>query len=97
MTNMDRRPNRDEIDTWLSATYPDMPGLRVKSWSVFFDGMAWKHLRPLSRIAVNSHVESVDKLAAIVKTAADLSGDREFKRAAERHLARQAQAGETAA
>jgi hypothetical protein len=97
MTNMDRRPKRDEINTWLSTTYPDIPDLRVKAWSTFFDGLAWKHLRPLSKIAVNTHIDSVDKLAAIVKTAADLSGDREFKAAAERHLARRASSEEPAA
>lgn len=89
MTNMDRRPKQDEILTWIQATHPDVPDLRATAWAVFFEGMAWKHLRPLTAIAVNSHIETVDRLAAIVKTAADLSGDREFKAAAERHLARE--------
>lgn len=89
MTNLDRKPKSPEIATWIRATYPDVPELRADAWSLFFDGLAWKHLRPLTQIAVNSHVESVDKLAAIVSTAADLSGNRSFRMAAKKHLARQ--------
>lgn len=89
MTNMDRKPKRDEITTWIQATFPDVPGLRAEAFAMFFDGLAWKHLRPLMQIAVNSHIESVDKLAAIVSTAADLSGNRSFRMAAKKHLARQ--------
>lgn len=88
MTNLDRKPTKDEINTWLSSTYPDMPDNRATAFALFFEGMAWKHLRPLASIAVNSRIETVDMLAAIVKTAAGLSGDREFKAAADRHLAR---------
>lgn len=95
MTSMDRKPTQDEITVWITASYPAVAELRAKGWAVFFEGMAWKHIRPLVSIAVNTHIESVDKLAAIVKTAADLSGDREFKAAAERHLARRS--GEPAA
>lgn len=90
MTNMDRKPKRDEIVTWIRDTYPDVPELRVDGWALFFEGMAWKHLRPLTAIAVNSHIDSVDALAAVVKTAADLSGDRSFRMAAKRHMARRA-------
>jgi hypothetical protein len=89
MTNMDRKPKPDEITTWIQATYPDVPNGRAQAWAVFFDGMAWKHLRPLTKIAVNSHIDTVDRLAAIVKTAADLSGNRSFRMAAKKHLARQ--------
>lgn len=89
MTNMDRKPKQDEITTWIQATYPDVPDLRVQAWAVFFEGMAWKHLRPLTTIAVNSHIDTVDKLAAIVSTAADLSGNRSFKMAAKKQLAKQ--------
>lgn len=88
MTNLDRKPKRDEITAWIRATYPDVPELRSQAWAVFFEGMAWKHLRPLTQIAVNSHIDTVDKLAAVVSTAADLSGSRSFKMAAKRHLAR---------
>lgn len=95
MTNMDRKPKRGEITTWIQATFPDVPDLRAEAWAVFFDGMAWKHLRPLTKIAVNSHIDSVDKLAAVVSTAADLSGDRSFRMAAKRHANRQ-KAGPTA-
>lgn len=66
-----------------------MPELRADAWALFFEGMAWKHVRPLTRIAVNSHIDTADKLAAIVSTAADLSGDRSFRMAAKKHLARQ--------
>lgn len=88
VTNLDRKPKRDEITTWIRATYPDMPELRSEAWAVFFEGMAWKHLRPLTQIAVNAHIDTVDKLAAVVSTAADLSGSRSFKMAAKRHMAR---------
>ena len=89
MTNLDRKPKQDEITTWIRATNPDVPELRAQAWSVFFEGMAWKHLRPLTQIAVNSHIDTVEKLAAIVSTAADLSGNRSFKMAAKKHLAKQ--------
>lgn len=89
MTNLDRKPKRDEITTWIRAAYPDVPELRAAAWSVFFEGMAWKHLRPLTQIAVSSRIDTVDKLAAIVSTAADLSGNRSFKMAAKKHLAKQ--------
>lgn len=89
MTNLDRKPKPDEIVTWIRSTFPDVPELRADAWALFFAGMAWKHLRPLTQIAVNSHIESVDKLAAIVSTAADLSGNRSFRMAAKKHLARQ--------
>jgi hypothetical protein len=89
VTNLDRKPKRDEITTWIRAAYPDVPELRVQAWSVFFEGMAWKHLRPLTQIAVNSHIDTVEKLAAIVSTAADLSGNRSFRMAAKKHLEKQ--------
>lgn len=88
MTNLDRKPKRPEITTWIRETYPDVPELRAEAFAVFFEGMAWKHLRPLTQIAVNSHIDTVDRLAAIVSTAADLSGNRSFKMAAKKHLAR---------
>jgi len=88
VTNLDRKPKYPEITTWIRATFPDVPELRADAFALFFEGMAWKHLRPLTQIAVNSRIESVDKLAAIVSTAADLSGSRSFKMAAQRHLAR---------
>ena len=88
MTNLNRKPKQDEIAEWIRANYPDVPELRADAWALFFTGMAWKHLRPLTAIAVNSHIDTVDKLAAIVKTAGDLSGDRSFRMAANRHLAR---------
>ena len=89
MTNLDRKPKPDEITAWIRSTFPDVPELRADAWALFFEGLAWKHLRPLTQIAVNSHIESVDKLAAIVSTAADLSGNRSFRMAAKKHLARQ--------
>jgi hypothetical protein len=85
---MDRKPKRDEITTWIRATYPDVPEMRSAAWALFFEGMAWKRLRPLTQIAVNTHIDTVEKLAAIVSTAADLSGDRSFRMAAKRHAAR---------
>lgn len=94
MTSLDRKPERDEIDAWIRSTYPDVPELRAQAWAVFFEGMAWKHVRPLVSVAVHSHIDSVDKLAAIVSTAADLSGDRSFRMAAKKHMARQQTAGE---
>lgn len=93
MTNLDRKPKQDEITTWIRATHPDVPELRAEAWAVFFTGMAWKHLRPLTQIAVNSRIDTVDKLAAIVSTAADLSGDRSFRMAAKKHLAKQQEGG----
>ena len=95
MTNLDRKPKQDEIAAWIRATFPDVPELRAEAFAGFFEGMAWKHLRPLTQIAVNSHIDTADKLAAIVTTAADMSGDRSFRMGREEALRTAAGVGVT--
>lgn len=59
-----------------------VPYGQVDNWVEFLSGLDWKWLRPVVKLAVNSH----NHPAAAMATAAQFSQDDEFKAVAAKHL-----------
>lgn len=75
------RPDRDTITAWLLDQH--VGEMKANAWSLFFEGLPWKFIKPLTQITVNAchpHPKQVMELAAKKST------DRSFKATTRRHL-----------
>lgn len=75
------KPDRDTITAWLLEQ--GVGEAKAAAWSLFFHGLPWKFIRPLTRITVNAHHPHPKQ---VMVEAAKRSTDRSFVATSRRHL-----------
>jgi hypothetical protein len=75
------KPDRDTIAAWL--TEQGVGDMKAAAWSLFFHGLPWKFIRPLTQITVNAHRSHPQQ---VMVEAAKRSTDRSFVATTRRHL-----------
>lgn len=76
------KPDREQIAAWLSETHP-VTDMQAHAWSLFFHGLPWKFIKPLTQITVNAHHPHPKQ---VMVEAAKRSTDRSFVATSCRHL-----------
>ena len=75
------KPDRDTIKAWLLEQQVSEP--KAYAWSLFFHGLPWKFIKPLTQITVNAHHPHPKQ---VMVEAAKASTDRSFVATSRRHL-----------
>lgn len=75
------KPDREQITAWLLEQ--NVGELKAHAWSLFFHGLPWKFIRPLTQITVNAHHPHPKP---VMEEAAKKSSDRSFIATSRRHL-----------
>lgn len=75
------KPDRGAIQAWLLEQ--QVGEAKANAWSLFFLGLPWKVIKPLTQITVNAHHPHPKQ---VMVEAAKASTDRSFVATSRRHL-----------